>query len=377
MKNVEKHTNIRRIKNSWLPLAIIATVLLISGCAAPRGVKSKGNFSKSSNNSEKVVAKNKDASKPSITTEQKYIAEINAMNPEQNNSGDENSPTNNEQNNNSIKKLPTLREQMKSVEQEQINIKSDIKELKQDVKDMKNRIEGIQSNVNNNTVQPDAIAGELVADKLAPNNDEYTLLSDEKAAAPEKKVEPAPVKKVKKEKKATKVSKKSKSKNISKNEANKSEKNALAIKDEAKHKVEPAKNQTEIKTEETKPLAQGETASFDDALTSFKSGDYNLAIDKFSKVASASKDNKTSSNCNYWIGESYFGLKQYDKAIAYFQKVINAKGSPKTANAQIMIAEANIRLGKIPEAKKAFQTVVEKYPRSEYIARAKKMLQQL
>jgi len=83
------------------------------------------------------------------------------------------------------------------------------------------------------------------------------------------------------------------------------------------------------------------------------------------------------SKCNYWLGESHFGLGQYDDAIAYFQKVISSKNADKKADAFIMIAESNIRSGKVNEAKKVFTTFINNYPNSQYIPRAKKMLQQL
>jgi TolA-binding protein len=84
-----------------------------------------------------------------------------------------------------------------------------------------------------------------------------------------------------------------------------------------------------------------------------------------------------SSKCNYWLGESHFGLNQYDKAISYFDKVLKSGSASKKDDAMIMIAEAQVRSGKINEAKKMFNSFITVYPQSQFVPRAKKMLQQL
>ncbi|MGQ9820046.1 MAG: tetratricopeptide repeat protein [Candidatus Kapaibacteriales bacterium] len=92
--------------------------------------------------------------------------------------------------------------------------------------------------------------------------------------------------------------------------------------------------------------------------------------------------NKTNNNyqisiIDYWIGEVYYLTKDYENALSYFRKSIEVNNSPKRDKANLMIAECLSRLGRINEAKKAYQKFIQDYPFSEYISRAKKMIQQL
>ncbi len=83
------------------------------------------------------------------------------------------------------------------------------------------------------------------------------------------------------------------------------------------------------------------------------------------------------SECNYYLGESHLGLNQYEKAIIHFTIVINGAQSDKKDDAQVKIAEAYVKSGKQQEAKEAFITLINDYPRSSYLPKARKMVQQL
>lgn len=104
---------------------------------------------------------------------------------------------------------------------------------------------------------------------------------------------------------------------------------------------------------------------------------YSEAIPLLEQVLQTDKSAVTQSGCYYWLGESNFGLGRYDEAIKNFQKVGVLKTSPKLDDAQLMIAESYYRKGDIVSAKAAFQRLINVFPRSEYVARARKMLQEL
>ena len=112
-------------------------------------------------------------------------------------------------------------------------------------------------------------------------------------------------------------------------------------------------------------------------ITDINNKDYQSAINKLTKLIQKEKNPVVASNYEFWLGESNYGMKQYDKAINYYQKVLSTKNAPKQDNAQIMIAESNIRRGNVQEAKKAYSALIEKFPQSEFIPKAQKMLQQL
>ena len=79
-------------------------------------------------------------------------------------------------------------------------------------------------------------------------------------------------------------------------------------------------------------------------------------------------------NCHYWLGECSFQLKDYAAAIPHFQVVLGYKFSEKKDDAQLMIAQSYERLGDKAKAKAEYQKLVEQYPTSEYVKRAKAKL---
>lgn len=104
---------------------------------------------------------------------------------------------------------------------------------------------------------------------------------------------------------------------------------------------------------------------------------YTEAVPLLQQTLQSEKSAETQSSCYYWLGESFYGLGKYDDAIKHFQKVSVLKSSTKLDDAQIMIAESYYRKGDIAEAKTAFRRLIDVFPKSEYVARAKKMLQEL
>jgi TolA-binding protein len=105
--------------------------------------------------------------------------------------------------------------------------------------------------------------------------------------------------------------------------------------------------------------------------------DYGEAIRKLTKMIEEVKDPVSLNVCNFYLGESHYGLKQYSKAIDYYEKVLNYGKTDKTDDALIGIAEAKFRLGNISEAKEAYQKFMKSFPKSEHTPTARKMLQQI
>lgn len=104
---------------------------------------------------------------------------------------------------------------------------------------------------------------------------------------------------------------------------------------------------------------------------------YSDAVPLLQQTLQTEKSAETQSSCYYWLGESFYGLGKYDDAIKHFQKVSVLRSSTKLDDAQIMIAESYYRKGDLAEAKVAFRRLIDVFPKSEYVARAKKMLQEL
>jgi len=70
-------------------------------------------------------------------------------------------------------------------------------------------------------------------------------------------------------------------------------------------------------------------------------------------------------------------MSDYDKSIEFMNKVLNSQDSQYLDGARIRKAEANLKSGKIIEAKADYQALIRNHPSSNYVPKARKMLQQL
>ncbi len=111
-------------------------------------------------------------------------------------------------------------------------------------------------------------------------------------------------------------------------------------------------------------------------LNDFRNRKYKTAIAYFDTLLKSNVETNLKINAVYWIGESYFGLKQYEKAIEYFNYVAQTK-SAKTPDALYMLGRCYAALGKIKEAKEYMNRVVKEYPKSPVAKKAKDRLERL
>lgn len=303
------------------------------------------------------------------------------------------------------KKIPTLNEQLAALQAENdktnkkleiINgdvgtIQKDITEIKTDIEDIKNAI-----NIYYKNMPRDAKTGAENKDQMnatpvlnipaAPDTKaidnskkkaEYTILSDEMIAPKKEVVKPSrrPViaEEDAEEQQANEKLKKAKAKLKAK--AKEKEKKAevldnvteLRAKEKKKAKVEEKPIETKVPTGE----------NFKKALVSLEQKNYQDAINKLNEVLKSEKDASKRSECNYKIGESYYGLKQFPKAVDYFTKVVAIGKNTRQDDAQAMMAESLLKMGQIDKAKQSYAMLITKYPESEFVPKARKMLQQL
>ncbi len=115
------------------------------------------------------------------------------------------------------------------------------------------------------------------------------------------------------------------------------------------------------------------SAAYSDAMAKYKARKYEEALNAFMSVKEAASG-KVKSAAEYWTGECLNGLKRYDEAIRTFEEVIATKGSDKRDDAQYMLAHVYLRKKDTAKAKEAYQTLIDKFPTSEYVARAKEEL---
>lgn len=112
------------------------------------------------------------------------------------------------------------------------------------------------------------------------------------------------------------------------------------------------------------------------ALKEFKNRKYTTSIAYLDTLLRSNVETNLKINAAYWLGENYFALKQYEKAIEYFNYVAQTK-SAKAPDALYMLGRCYAALGKIKEAKEYMSRVIKEYPKSPVAKKAKDRLERL
>ena len=116
---------------------------------------------------------------------------------------------------------------------------------------------------------------------------------------------------------------------------------------------------------------------YQEALQSYRSRQYRNAIQKFEMLLGMDSKHTLSDNCQYWIGECYYGLGQYQQAIVAFQKVFSFVNTNKNADAQLKLGLCYMQLKDYEKAKGEFQKLIDSYPTSEFVTNAKRYMAQI
>lgn len=85
------------------------------------------------------------------------------------------------------------------------------------------------------------------------------------------------------------------------------------------------------------------STAYKDALDRFRGRRYSETIDILQWLLQQYPNDILASNCEYWIGESYFGLSDYKKAYAAFKRVTLYNGTTKRNDAVIMMKRAAVK----------------------------------
>ena len=135
--------------------------------------------------------------------------------------------------------------------------------------------------------------------------------------------------------------------------------------------------QTATPAEASATLTGDFSFNYEEALKAFYARDYRQAIATFSALLGGYPSHTLASNCQYWIGECYFGLSEYQQAATAFQAVYNFEGTTKKDDATLMLGRCYYALNDKNSAKEYFQAVIDRYPGSEYIENAERWLKRL
>jgi tol-pal system protein YbgF len=120
------------------------------------------------------------------------------------------------------------------------------------------------------------------------------------------------------------------------------------------------------------------TSAFNLAYNDYLNGRFDLAIAGFQRFLKDFPSNSLAPNAHYWIGESYFSLKDYGHALQAFQRVVNDyPRSEKVPPALFKLGLAAVEVGDAPKARGYFKRVIEEHSTSDEAKLAKNKLAEI
>jgi len=157
-------------------------------------------------------------------------------------------------------------------------------------------------------------------------------------------------------------------------------KNLMAENTEYKNRIsELEKEINELRKSRSPGLLSDDeyTARYNEALNLFMNRRYKNALAIFMDLLDTGKEHPYADNCQYWIGECYYGLKMYRQALVEFEKVFVFSKTEKDDDAQIKLGRCYQMLGETQKAIEEFTRVLTNYPKSEYVPIARSYIEKL
>lgn len=118
-----------------------------------------------------------------------------------------------------------------------------------------------------------------------------------------------------------------------------------------------------------------ESRDYEAAYNLFKAAKYQDAISQLKKFLKDYPTSSLSPSAHYWIGNSYYALRDFKNAIGAQEKLISAfPDSAKAPDAMLNIASSQQEMNKKTAAKKTLESLIAKYPGSDAAEKAKRRL---
>ncbi|KMQ50123.1 Tol-pal system protein YbgF [Chitinispirillum alkaliphilum] len=116
---------------------------------------------------------------------------------------------------------------------------------------------------------------------------------------------------------------------------------------------------------------------YQNALRAFNGRHYEQALRLFTQHIEKFPQGRWTGNAKYWIGECHYAMGDFASAISSFRRVISDGGSSKADDSQFKVGLSFLKMGHTAEAKEELQILVDRYPASEYVQRARNYLKDL
>ena len=119
------------------------------------------------------------------------------------------------------------------------------------------------------------------------------------------------------------------------------------------------------------------TARYIESLSFYQNGEWNKSLNGFTYLIAVNSSHDLADNCQYWVGEVYYGLKDYKRSISEFEKVFSFPGTNKADDAQYKLGLCFLNINNKTRALEEFTKVIDYYSNSEYYKKAKQYIKQL
>lgn len=126
-----------------------------------------------------------------------------------------------------------------------------------------------------------------------------------------------------------------------------------------------------------RPSGFNVNTAYDAALADYQSKKYETAISGFKEILTVAPTSTLADNAQYWIGESYYAMGNYEQSLAALNKVLDYPQSNKIPDARVKSAMINQRLGKNDLAREEFRAVLAGFPGTDAANLASKHLSAL
>lgn len=123
-----------------------------------------------------------------------------------------------------------------------------------------------------------------------------------------------------------------------------------------------------IVSDDDLPAMQQKSAEqiYQEGINAFNSNDYELAESRFDSVLRRFPKDKLAGNAQYWLGEVYYGKKDYVRAAKAFAEVYkNYKNGPKGPDSLLKLGMSMKEMDKKKEACAAFTSMEMEFPKAE------------
>ena len=132
-----------------------------------------------------------------------------------------------------------------------------------------------------------------------------------------------------------------------------------------------------LKTDDGKPI-ESPMNMYREAFKAYENRQYNDAIEQFEQFVRRYSNHDYADNAVYWMGEAYYGQKEYLLAATEFRRVLDQyPGSNKEADSLLKIGLCYQNLADPAKAQSTYESILKQYPYAEAAKKAAVLLAQL